>query len=139
VLALATLLAATAGSLNQVIIWRFVQGIATPGVFAVAVAFIHDRWEGPRAATTTAAYVTGTVVGGFVGRVVSGQSAALWGWRASFASIGILSVACALALTVSLPADRPKNAIHMTSDAASMRLWSRLTSRALLGTYAAGF
>ena len=77
---------------QQVIAWRFAQGIVTPGVFAVAVAFIHDRWEGARAATTTAAYVTGTVVGGFLGRVVSGQAAAMWGWRASFASIGVLSL-----------------------------------------------
>jgi MFS family permease len=47
VLAAATLLAATATTLNQVIVWRFVQGLATPGVFAVAVAYIHDQWEGP--------------------------------------------------------------------------------------------
>ena len=139
VLAVATLLAATSNSLDQVIVWRFVQGIATPGVFAVAVAFIHDRWEGPRAATTTAAYVTGTVIGGFVGRVVSGQAAALWGWQASFASIGILSLACALALTFRLPPDRQKGAAQTIARAPSTRLWSRLTSRTLLGTYAAGF
>ena len=139
VLALATLMAATARSLDEVIAWRFAQGIATPGVFAVAVAFIHDRWEGARAATTTAAYVTGTVVGGFVGRVVSGQAAAMWGWRASFASIGVLSLACAVLLAVQLPPDRALHSVHADADAAKRRLWSRLTSRALLGTYAAGF
>jgi len=139
VLALATLMAATSRSLDQVILWRFVQGIATPGVFAVAVAFIHDRWEGARAATTTAAYVTGTVIGGFIGRVVSGQAAAMWGWRASFVSVGALSLACAVLLAVQLPADREKHALHMGLEGGSSRLWSHLTSRALLGTYAAGF
>ncbi len=136
-LAAATLLAATSPSLDIVIAWRFVQGIATPGVFAVAVAFIHDRWEGARAATTTAAYVTGTVVGGFFGRVVSGQAAAMWGWRASFAVVGVVSLACAVALAGLLPADRRPARAHASRPSA--RLWSSLTSRALLGTYAAGF
>lgn len=139
VLALATFMAATSRSLDQVIAWRFAQGIATPGVFAVAVAFIHDRWEGARAATTTAAYVTGTVIGGFSGRVVSGQAAAMWGWRASFVSIGALSLVCALLLAAQLPPDRTTHSAHSDPDAAKRRLWSRLTSRALLGTYAAGF
>jgi YNFM family putative membrane transporter len=138
-LALATLMAATSRSLNEVIAWRFAQGLATPGVFAVAVAFIHDRWEGARAATTTAAYVTGTVVGGFLGRVVSGQAAAIWGWRASFTSVGVLSLICAVILALQLPADQAKHTAHPDSEARSARLWSRLTSRALLGTYAAGF
>jgi MFS transporter, YNFM family, putative membrane transport protein len=139
VLALATLMAATARSLNEVIAWRFAQGIATPGVFAVAVAFIHDRWKGARAATTTAAYVTGTVLGGFLGRLVSGQAAAMWGWRASFASIGVLSLACALMLAAQLPPDSAKHTGRADHDASRTRLWSRLTGRALLGTYAAGF
>jgi MFS transporter, YNFM family, putative membrane transport protein len=138
-LGLATLMAATSRSLNDVIAWRFVQGLATPGVFAVAVAFIHDRWEGARAATTTAAYVTGTVVGGFLGRLVSGQAAAIWGWRASFVSIGLLSLACAVLLSVQLPPDRPTHAAHVEADMTKPRLWSRLASPALLGTYAAGF
>jgi len=140
-LAAATLLAATSGSLRQVIAWRFVQGLATPGVFAVAVAFIHDRWEGPRAATTTAAYVTGTIVGGFLGRVVSGLAAGAWGWRASFVAVGAMSVACAAALAVTLPSDTAGHRAEGTgrSDESRDGLWSRLTSRPLLGTYAAGF
>src|SRR4051812_41336463 len=136
----ATLLAATSRSLQAIIGWRFVQGLVTPGVFAVAVAYIHDRWDGARAATTTAAYVSGTVVGGFIGRVVSGQSAALFGWRASFISVGVLSLACAIALAVTLPHDaRTPVSGHTGLRAEGSGLWSRLTSRRLLGTYAAGF
>ena len=43
-LAAATLLAGTASSLRQLIAWRFVQGVATPGLFASAVAYIHEEW-----------------------------------------------------------------------------------------------
>jgi MFS family permease len=138
-LAAATLMAATSRSLQQVIVWRFVQGVVTPGVFAVAVAYIHDRWEGARAATTTAAYVTGTVIGGFVGRLVAGQAASAWGWRASFTSVGVMSLCCALALALRLPHDRAFDGIEAGQKADRSRLFERLTTRPLLGTYAAGF
>ncbi len=139
-LAAATLLAGTSGSLPQVIGWRLVQGVVTPGVFAVAVAYIHDRWEGARAATTTAAYVTGTVIGGFVGRVVAGQAASLWGWRASFLSIGVMSLACALTLALALPVEeqRAQGRGQRLEGRAAGR-WAHLATRPLLGTYAAGF
>ena len=42
-LALATGLAATSTSLPQLIFWRFVQGLFTPGVFAITLAYIHDH------------------------------------------------------------------------------------------------
>ena len=136
-LSAAILLSATSTSLRQIIFWRFMQGIVTPGVFAVAVAYIHDRWDGARAATTTAAYVTGTVVGGFLGRVVAGEVAARWGWRASFVVVGALSLACALALSLTLPEQAAESRRH------SVQLqgwrWSHLMTRPLLGTYSAGF
>ena len=138
-LAVTTLLAATSGSLHQMIAWRFAQGFVTPGVFAVAVAYIHDRWDGPRAATTTAAYVTGTVLGGFVGRVVSGQAAAFWGWRASFVSVGALSLCCAVGLALRLPRDRAFDERASRGEVRGSGLVARLTTRPLLGTYAAGF
>lgn len=136
-MALTTLLSATSTSLHQIIGWRFLQGLVTPGVFAVAVAYIHDRWDGARAATTTAAYVTGTVVGGFLGRIVAGEVAARLGWRAAFGIVGALSLGCALALALTLPEQSAEGIGHRVEGREG--LWSRLTTRPLLGTYAAGF
>jgi predicted MFS family arabinose efflux permease len=133
----ATLLAATSASLHQIIAWRFAQGLATPGVFAVAVAYIHDRWDGARAATTTAAYVTGTIIGGFLGRVVSGLAASAWGWRGSFVTVGAMSLVCGLMLAQTLPEQTANSDEGLRAEGSG--LFARLTSRALLGTYAAGF
>src|SRR5262245_26614834 len=71
-LAAATLLAATASSLRQLVMWRFVQGLFTPGLFAVTIAYIHEEWPVARTGRATAAYVSGTVIGGVVGRSLSG-------------------------------------------------------------------
>jgi MFS family permease len=99
----ATVLAASSRSLPQLVVWRFVQGIATPGIFASTIAYIHEVWPASHAGRATAAYMTGTILGGFTGRVVSGLVAADAGWQASFVALAILTAAVAAALTLWLP------------------------------------
>ena len=36
-------------SLAQLIFWRFVQGVATPGIFASTVAYVHEVWPASHA------------------------------------------------------------------------------------------
>jgi MFS family permease len=137
-LAGATILASTARTLNQVIAWRFLQGLVTPGVFAVAVAYIHDRWQPSRAGRATAAYVTGTVVGGFVGRATSGVAASLFGWRASFMAVGAMSLLCATIVSSGLRREQV-HPVPAGGQARRRSLAAHLTSRELTGAYAAGF
>jgi MFS family permease len=137
-LAATTMLASTSATLDQVIGWRFLQGLVTPGVFAVTVAFIHDRWHPSRAGTATAAYVSGTVVGGFVGRATAGTIASLFSWRASFAALGAMSLACATAVWSGLRRDHEP--AHVTiQEARGSSLAAHFRSARLAGAYAAGF
>jgi MFS family permease len=137
-LAAATILASTATTLNQVIGWRFIQGLVTPGIFAVTVAYIHDRWDPSRAGRATAAYVTGTVIGGFVGRATSGVMASLFGWRASFIAVGAMSLTCAVVLSSGLRGEEVQPAAGSERPRGGS-LAAHLTSRQLAGAYAAGF
>ena len=75
-LALATLLDATATGLPSLIFWRFLQGVFTPGVFAVTVAYVQEEWADQGSGRAMALYVAGTVVGGFTANLVTsyGQS-----------------------------------------------------------------
>ena len=102
-LALATVFAATSQSLAQLVAWRFVQGIATPGIFASTVAYIHEVWPPSRAGRGTAAYMTGTILGGFTGRAVAGLVAADVNWHAAFVALAILTGAAAALITWRLP------------------------------------
>ena len=79
-LALPTFLAVTSTTLMQLIFWRFMQGLFVPGIIAVAMAYISE--ESPRhlVASTMATYVSGTVLGGFCGRFLSGIMASHGGW-----------------------------------------------------------
>ncbi|HEV3141080.1 MAG TPA: MFS transporter [Vicinamibacterales bacterium] len=102
-LTVATGLAATSTTLAQLIVWRFLQGVATPGIFASSVAYIHEVWPATHAGRATAAYMSGTIVGGFVGRAVAGLVAADGNWPAVFVVLGILNAIVAVALWRWLP------------------------------------
>ena len=103
-LAVATALAATSHEPQQLIFWRFVQGLVTPGIFASTIAYIHEVWPPSHAGRATAAYMTGTILGGFTGRAVAGLVAADVSWQAAFVALAVDQPArVAVALTVWLP------------------------------------
>ena len=136
-LAVPTLLAATAASYGQLLFWRFLQGVFTPGIFAVIIAYINEEWEAG-AGAATAAYVTGTVIGGFTGRAVAAIVASHSSWRWSFAVLGALNAAGALAIRAWLPAgNRFTRAKHDGSAAAAML--RHLRDPRLGATYGVGF
>ena len=135
-LAAATLLAATAANLRQLIVWRFLQGVVTPGLFASAVAYIHEEWPPSRAGRVTAAYVSGTVVGGVTGRLLGGVVANDVSWSSSFVVLGVIGLAAAGALWLWLP---PEQRRGHSSRAGGGSWRSHLRHRQLLATYAVGF
>jgi MFS family permease len=102
-LTLATAFAASSQTLAQLIFWRFVQGVATPGIFASTVAYIHEVWPPSRAGRGTAAYMSGTIVGGFTGRAVAGLVAADVDWHAAFVALAVLTAVAASLIAWRLP------------------------------------
>ena len=101
-LAAPTMLAASSGTLGQLLFWRFWQGVFTPGIFVATVAYIADEWEGPTGAAI-AAYVAGTVVGGFAGRTAAAFIAHWSNWQAAFIALGALNLAGGVAIWAWLP------------------------------------
>jgi MFS transporter, YNFM family, putative membrane transport protein len=137
------LLLASSSGLRQVVIWRFVQGLLMPGAFAVTLAYIHDQWPASRAGRATAAYVTGTVFGGFVGRALAGIVAFYAGWRASFIALGIVDMACAAGVWRWLPRDHTvavrRDKVRSERARYGSPFQSLLRNRELLVTCVVGF
>ena len=103
----------------------------TPGIFAITIAYINDEWrEGTGRAMS--AYVAGTVIGGFSGRMIAAFIAPWWSWRAAFAVLAVVEALCGLALAIWLPADR-KHA------AGPRRIELPKHTPQLLATYGVGF
>src|SRR5580658_3286028 len=104
-LGIATLLTATSAGLGALLFWRFMQGVATPGVFSVTTAYVHDEWPAGRAASAISAYVSGTIVGGFSGRLIAGFTAEHFGWHWVFIVLGCINLSIASYLGAFLPVE----------------------------------
>ena len=99
-----TLLAATSRSLHQLVVWRFLQGIFVPGVIVVIIAYIGEEFAGGNVGKVMSSYISGTVLGGFLGRYVSGLIAHHHDWRRAFITIGMINLAGAFFVRATLPA-----------------------------------
>lgn len=137
-LAVTTILAGTSPGLGALIAWRFIQGVLTPGLFAVTVAYINDEWPARSAGSAISAYVSGTVVGGFVGRMMGGFAAEHLGWRYAFVLPGCLLLAISLLLTFTLRQERRRASPSAEQGLLAPAL-QHLRNRRLLAVYMAGF
>ncbi len=98
-----TMLAATSQSLSQLIFWRFMQGLFVPGVIVVIIAYIGEEFAGRNVGKVMSSYISGTVLGGFLGRYVSGVIAHHHDWRSAFITIGLINLAGAFCVRATLP------------------------------------
>lgn len=143
-LAAAALGTSFATTLTELIICRFWQGIFTPGVFAVTVAYINDEWRDAGAGQTVAAYISGTVSGGFSSRFLAGLVAAHAAWPRVFAVSGGLNLALAAVVWAWLPEETHPDAQsggrkHQIQAGAWSTVKAHLRNRPLLGTFLVGF
>lgn len=137
-LAIPTMLAATSQSLGQLIFWRFLQGLCVPGIIAVTIAYIAEEARPGTAGTVTAAYVTGTVVGGLAGRLAAGFFADHFSWQAAFVVLGIITIFSGLLVWRWLPSSRNfHRAEHPLHSLRAMA--GHMKNPRLLATYFVGF
>ena len=127
-LAVPTLLASTATSLPVLIFWRFLQGLVMPGIFGVAIAYIAEEWPPGRVASAMSLYVSATVLGGFLGRVVPGYAAThrIVGsidpsWRLGFLVIGVSNLLFGAVIARWLPRDHHARAAVLRADGGVLR------------------
>jgi predicted MFS family arabinose efflux permease len=137
-LAICTLLTATATSLPMLAMWRLLQGVVTPGIFIITIAYVTEEWPALRIPQVMSVYVAGTVFGGFMGRMLGGLIAEQYGWRSVFVVLGLAGLGGAgLTQWLLRPARmRPHKA------AAPSRLapiLANLRSRRLFATFGIGF
>jgi MFS transporter, YNFM family, putative membrane transport protein len=133
-----TMLAATSQNLHQLIFWRFMQGIFVPGVIVIIMAYIGEEFGGAYVGRAMASYITGTVLGGFGGRFISGMVAHHLDWRDAFLVIGVVNLAGAIMVQRWLPVAKNfvrSEAVRHSITHAKGHLWNRR----LLAVFGMGF
>ena len=117
---------------------RFVQGLLIPGVMVALNAFIAEEVPPAGRARALTLYVTGTVLGGFLGRFLAGLVAVRWGWHAAFWLLALASLAGFFLARAGLPPERhftPQRNVRGVLEG----LRAHLRNPALLATCAVGF
>ncbi|MDO5059752.1 MAG: MFS transporter [Neisseria sp.] len=105
-LAAPTALLAQSGSIETMMLLRFLQGLAVPGITVVLIAYIGEEFSGRAMTLLMSLYVSGTVLGGFLGRFLLGHLNEFIGWRQAFYVMAVLCAAGALFVWRQLPASR---------------------------------
>jgi MFS transporter, YNFM family, putative membrane transport protein len=133
-----TLMMIFAASVPQLVVLRFAQGLLLPPIFTVAVAYVGDEWPPAEVPRVAGLFISGSSVGGFCGRFVTGAVADLFGWRASFVAVSLLTLLGALIVTLALP--RERSFVKSGGLQASARqMLAHLRNPRLLAIYAVGF
>jgi MFS transporter, YNFM family, putative membrane transport protein len=133
-----TLIMTFAGSVPQLILWRFVQGMLLPPIFAVAVAYIGDEWPPSDVARVAGIYISGSSVGGFCGRFIPGLLTDVIGWRAAIQVMALITLIAATIVAATLPPER--HFVRSGGLVSSLgQMIHHFRNRRLVATYAIGF
>ncbi|OXM82405.1 MFS transporter [Paenibacillus rigui] len=120
-------------SFAWMLVWRGLHGLCIPGVTAVLVAYASEEFPSAQRGRVLGIYVSATVAGGLVGRVIAGPIAETFSWHAVFGWIAVLSALVSALVWWLLPASKQKASKDRTG------FLDHLRNRALLGTFLIGF
>lgn len=118
---------------------RGALGVAVAGLPAVATAYLREEIHHHWATAATGLYIGGTAIGGMAGRLLTGLLATLFDWRAAVAGVGVLALACGVAVAFLLPRSLRFAATPLRPAALAANARRMVFDRGLLTLYALGF
>jgi YNFM family putative membrane transporter len=131
-----TFLCALAPSFAWLLGFRALQGALIPGLSGVAVAWLGDHYAGAALGSAVGRYISASIGGALLGRVVSGLIADGFGWRAAFVVWAVVTLASAVALGRALPGDRPSGRVAWRGVSGGMA--SHFHNRRVVGAFVIG-
>lgn len=83
-LAISELIFAATSQFSLLLTIRLFQGLLIPAILTALMTYISQHSSGASIQRSMSIYIAATIIGGFVGRAVSGLIASLFGWQFSF-------------------------------------------------------
>lgn len=82
---------ALCSGLSGLLLSRFLLGLFLPLLVNAVMAMIAEEWKGPELGRGTSLYIASTVIGGFIGRFLTGLLGAWLGWRAAVGMLALIN------------------------------------------------
>jgi predicted MFS family arabinose efflux permease len=119
---------------------RALEGLALGGLPALALTYLQEEVNRAHAAVAAGSYVSGTSVGGLLGRLAAAPASSWLGWRWGVGAVVLLSALAAVAFMLLAPAPRGFRLVPDGSREPLARVvWLNLRSPSMLVLYAQGF
>lgn len=93
-LACSEFLFALADSIQMLLALRLFQGLLIPAMLTALMTYVSQVSSGTGVQRAMGIYIAATILGGFLGRTLSGGLATLFGWRSSFVVLAISMLIC---------------------------------------------
>ncbi|MGB3771053.1 MAG: MFS transporter [Rhodococcus sp. (in: high G+C Gram-positive bacteria)] len=106
-------------SLPMLLALRFVEGAALGGLPAIAIAYLSEEVHRRHTAVAAATYVSGTTLGGLLGRIVAGPIAELTNWRIGTLTVSLVAAVAAAAFLALAP--KPRRPLPVGRDWPTLR------------------
>jgi YNFM family putative membrane transporter len=98
-LAISTLAFGLATAFGWLITLRVLQGILLPAVLTSLMTYISAQSEPQQLQRRLSAYIAATILGGYLGRLLSGLSATFFNWHTFFLWLGVALLLCVVLLS----------------------------------------
>lgn len=103
---MATILCAFAQNYSQLLLMRGLLGVVLAGLPAVAMAYLSEEMEPASLGFSMGLYISGSALGGMLGRVVASLLTDAFSWRFAIAVIGTAALLSSIEFWRSLPNSR---------------------------------
>jgi predicted MFS family arabinose efflux permease len=137
------LLTPFAPSLQLLLAGRLLEGLVLAGVPAIAIAYLTEEIAPEHAARAAGTFVSGTSIGGLLGRVVAGPITDIATWRVGVLTVAVLCAAAAVGFVKLAPQSRgfaPSSRLSANPEGGlTHRLRENLRSPRQLTLFAQGF
>lgn len=88
---------------SSLLVIRVLQGFASAGLPAIAMAYISEEFEPKNVGAAMGLYISGNTVGGMSGRLIIGTLTNIFNWRLALMCIGIIGLTNSIMFIKMLP------------------------------------
>lgn len=118
---------------------RLFQGIAAAGFPSIAMTYLNEEFSPKDIGRVIGYYVSGTAIGGLIGRILTGLLTDILNWHMAFLIEGILSLLLSIWFLLYLPDSNNFNKINVSFRQVSSVLKNTLFNSKLACMYLTGF
>jgi YNFM family putative membrane transporter len=115
------------------------EGLSLAGFPAIAMAYLNEEVSPGSVGRVMGIYVSGTAVGGFLGRVLISVLTEFFSWKISLLVLGLCSLGCSLLFWILLPKSSHFQPRRISLTHAISGFGAGLANKKLLSLYMIGF